>query len=140
MTPFTAHRSNSSDNVSKKLEKIRAYTRRNPFSLELPAHLYENADRDSLGSCSTRPAAFNMTEHPQPVRIFLAEDHLPDVILIKEALRHAKITYDLEHVEDGEQAIRALLERDTANRPQLIIVDINLPKKTGFEVIQALRD
>jgi CheY-like chemotaxis protein len=80
-----------------------------------------------------------MTAYDHPVRIFLAEDHMPDLILIKEALRTARISFALEHAEEGERAIRLLRSFDLTTRPQLIIVDINLPKKNGFEVITALR-
>jgi CheY-like chemotaxis protein len=79
-----------------------------------------------------------MSEDKQPVRIFLAEDHLPDVTLIKEALRHVGLNFEIEHAEDGALAIQGLLGLDTGSRPDLIIVDLNLPKKTGFDVLTAL--
>lgn len=79
-----------------------------------------------------------MSEDRRPIRIFLAEDHLPDVTLIKEALRHASLNFAVQHFEDGALAIQGLLALDAASRPDLIIVDLNLPKRTGFDVLAAL--
>jgi DNA-binding response OmpR family regulator len=79
-----------------------------------------------------------MSEDRRPIRLFLAEDHLPDVALIKEALRHARLNFEIEHVEDGELAIQGLLAFDALSLPDLIIVDLNLPRKTGFDVLAAL--
>lgn len=79
-----------------------------------------------------------MSNDKRPVQIFLAEDHLPDVTLVKEALRHAGLNFEIDHAEDGALAIQWLLARDAMSRPDLIIVDLNLPKKTGFDVLAAL--
>src|ERR1700693_616334 len=79
-----------------------------------------------------------MPEGSRPLRIFLAEDHLPDVTLIMEALRHAGLNFEIDHAEDGALAIQALLALDAIGRPDLIIVDLHLPKKTGFDVLAAL--
>jgi chemotaxis family two-component system response regulator Rcp1 len=79
-----------------------------------------------------------MSEDRRLIRIFLAEDHLPDVTLIKEALRRAGLHFEIDHAEDGALAIQSLLARDAIGRPDLIIVDLNLPKKTGFDVLAAL--
>jgi chemotaxis family two-component system response regulator Rcp1 len=79
-----------------------------------------------------------MSENRRLIRIFLAEDHFPDVTLIKEALRHAGLSFEIEHAKDGALAIQALLALDAISRPDLIIVDLNLPKKTGFDVLAAL--
>jgi chemotaxis family two-component system response regulator Rcp1 len=79
-----------------------------------------------------------MSDHRRSVRIFLAEDHFPDVTLIKEALRQAALNFEIDHAEDGALAIQSLLALDMIGRPDLIIVDLNLPKRTGFDVLAAL--
>jgi two-component system, chemotaxis family, response regulator Rcp1 len=79
-----------------------------------------------------------MSEHRRPVLIFLAEDHFPDVALIKEALQHAGLNFEIDRAEDGALAIQSLLARDAIGRPDVIIIDLNLPKKTGFDVLAAL--
>ena len=74
------------------------------------------------------------------MNIFLAEDHGPDVFLIKEALQRAGICFELQHCADGEEAIDELLGTTLEVRPDLILLDINLPKRTGFDVLMCLRE
>jgi len=70
------------------------------------------------------------------------EDHKPDVFLIREALRTANVNCDVELAPDGEQAI-AVLERieadETAACPDLVILDINLPRRAGRDVLRRIR-
>lgn len=78
-----------------------------------------------------------------PVVILLVEDNPGDVDLTIEALRDAKVTNDLYVVRDGVQAL-AFLHRNgtyaTAPRPDLILLDLNLPKKDGREVLAEIKD
>jgi len=74
--------------------------------------------------------------------ILLAEDNLPDALLIKEAIRRESLPLDLHVVSDGEQAIAfiARAESDpTAPIPQALVLDLNLPKVDGFGVLRELR-
>jgi len=70
------------------------------------------------------------------------EDNRPDVFLIREAIRSANVDAHLEVLADGEQVLRYIdtLDRDEAAQcPELIILDINLPRRSGGEVLQRLR-
>ena len=72
------------------------------------------------------------------VHILLVEDNDGDIILTQEALYDAKVTNRLSVVRDGEEAINFLdhaVARQQSNMPDLILLDINLPKIDGKEVL-----
>jgi CheY-like chemotaxis protein len=76
--------------------------------------------------------------------ILLAEDNPADVYLIREAIARYRCSNDLELViaSDGEQAIDFILRRGQyagAGRPDLIILDLNLPKSDGVDVLRCIR-
>ena len=77
-----------------------------------------------------------------PIEILLVEDNPGDVRLTQEAIREAKIRNQLNVVNDGEQAI-AYVRREgiylDRPRPDLILLDLNLPRKDGREVLQELK-
>jgi two-component system, chemotaxis family, response regulator Rcp1 len=80
----------------------------------------------------------------QPVEILLVEDNPGDVRLTREALREAKILNHISVAEDGVEAMvflhRALAGRDAAApRPDLILLDLNLPKKSGLQVLAEIK-
>lgn len=70
------------------------------------------------------------------------EDSKADIFLIREAIASAKIEVDLQEVHDGQQAVQFI---DTADRdpdafcPELILLDLNLPKKDGAAVLRHIR-
>ncbi len=68
------------------------------------------------------------------VRIFIVEDNDPDVFLVREALRSHGISPEIQHCRDGEEAIRALSQIGQAGLPDVIIVDLNLPKLSGLSL------
>ena len=75
-------------------------------------------------------------------QIIVVEDNPADVFLVKETLTAANINAEVLFLEDGEQALEliARLEVDTeAPRPDLILLDVNLPKIDGFQVLARLR-
>jgi two-component system, chemotaxis family, response regulator Rcp1 len=78
----------------------------------------------------------------RPVRLLLVEDNPSDILLIKEGLRTWKAPYELTVIEDGAEAV-ALAESlggPTPNTlPDLILLDLNLPKKSGWDVLDALK-
>lgn len=78
----------------------------------------------------------------RPVNILLAEDNLGDAYLISTALAKSEIPYKIHNVVNGE-AVMAFLrkEREYANasRPDLILLDLNLPLKHGFEVLEEIK-
>ena len=75
-----------------------------------------------------------------PARILLIEDNPADVFLIKEALRTHGIDYRLQWFSDGEEALNHI---ETLNEfsipPELILLDLNLPKVDGKEVLAYIR-
>lgn len=76
------------------------------------------------------------------MRILLAEDNAADVYLVREALSAYGVKHDLSVVDDGEKAIEFLALTDAdANRPspQLLLLDLNLPRRSGLEILRFLR-
>ena len=83
-----------------------------------------------------------MTNGLKPIEILLVEDNPADVRLTTEALKEEKIYNNLHVVTDGVEAI-AFLRREgryaKAVRPDLILLDLNLPKKDGREVLKEIK-
>ena len=78
----------------------------------------------------------------RPVEILLVEDNPGDVRLTKEAMKEAKIFNILNVVEDGVEALAYLRKKGKfkdVNRPDLILLDLNLPKKNGREVLTEIK-
>jgi len=78
----------------------------------------------------------------RPIEILLVEDSEPDVRLTLEALRDAKVRNHLWAVEDGVEAMDFLHRRAAhadAPRPDLILLDLNLPRKDGREVLREIK-
>ena len=76
------------------------------------------------------------------MRILLVEDSVPDVELTLEALSEAKVANDVAVVRDGESALGYLRREGKhadAVRPDLVILDLNLPRVSGHEVLAAIR-
>src|SRR5262245_2364604 len=77
------------------------------------------------------------------LEILLAEDNPADVYLIREALREHKIECPLKIASDGKDVLRIISpepEDGTGHRFGLIILDINLPRHDGIEILQRLRE
>jgi CheY-like chemotaxis protein len=78
-----------------------------------------------------------------PSRILIVEDSKADIFLIREAIAAAKIKADVQEIHDGHQAVHFI---DAADRepdalcPDLILLDLNLPKKDGTAVLRHIRD
>lgn len=76
------------------------------------------------------------------IHILLVEDNEGDILLTKDALENGKILNKLTIVKDGKAAIDYLTKKDdyiNSELPDLILLDINLPKKNGHEVLQFIK-
>jgi CheY-like chemotaxis protein len=79
----------------------------------------------------------------RPIEILMVEDNPGDVRLTQEALKDAKVSNTLRVVEDGAAALDYLHQRGehiNAPRPDLILLDLNLPKKNGREVLEEIKE
>jgi two-component system, chemotaxis family, response regulator Rcp1 len=83
-----------------------------------------------------------MLERSRPVEILLVEDNPGDARLTQEALREGKIRNNLSHVKDGVEAL-AFLRREKgfegAPAPDIVLLDLNLPKKDGRQVLSEMK-
>ncbi|WP_410659321.1 response regulator [Amycolatopsis sp. lyj-112] len=83
-----------------------------------------------------------MTESLESIHILLVEDDPGDVLMTREAFEHHKIRNSLSVVSDGEKALQFLHRRppyEDAPRPGLILLDLNLPRKDGREVLNEIK-
>jgi two-component system, chemotaxis family, response regulator Rcp1 len=84
----------------------------------------------------------NQDTNGRPVEILLVEDNPGDVRLTREALKEAKVRNSLSVVGDGVEAM-AFLHREggyaTAPRPDIVLLDLNLPRKDGREVLAEVK-
>jgi CheY-like chemotaxis protein len=77
-----------------------------------------------------------------PIEILLVEDNPGDVRLAREALKESKVTNNVHVVEDGEAAMEFLRKQNkyqNVPRPDLVLLDLNLPKKDGREVLAEIK-
>ncbi len=83
-----------------------------------------------------------MFESNHRFEILLVEDNPGDVLLTKEAFREGRLAHRLSVVEDGEDALHFLRQEGKhadAPRPDLILLDLNLPKKDGRELLAEVK-
>ena len=82
------------------------------------------------------------TAKPKDAEILLVDDNPADVRLVREALYESRLRNELHVVGDGEEAL-AFLQREAgfadARRPDLVLLDLNLPKKNGREVLAEMK-
>jgi chemotaxis family two-component system response regulator Rcp1 len=78
----------------------------------------------------------------QALSVLLVEDDPGDVLIAREALAAGRLSTDLHVVNDGDEALSFLRRLDgyaDATRPDLILLDLNLPKKSGHEVLAEVK-
>ncbi len=91
------------------------------------------------------PSYIREPEHFKPIDILLVEDDLGDILLTKLAFREAGFQNKLIVVGDGQQALDYIYHRGVYTdiekypRPDLILLDINMPKINGFEVLKIIK-
>ena len=84
-----------------------------------------------------------MQKLTRPVDILLVEDNPGDVRLTQEAFRESRMPVKLSVVMDGEDALSYLYRRppyENATRPDIILLDLNIPKKDGREVLCEIKN
>ena len=83
------------------------------------------------------------TDLGRPINILLAEDSVGDVRLTREALKDAKVLNTLHVARDGAEAMDFLHRRNghaDAPRPDLILLDLNMPRMNGREALKAIKE
>ena len=86
-----------------------------------------------------------MNKRARPVVILIAEDDADDRLLCEQALEESRVLNELHFVEDGEQLMQYLrhegpyADPESAPRPGLILLDLNMPKLDGREALQQIK-
>jgi len=78
----------------------------------------------------------------QPINVLLAEDNPGDVFIISNILKESQVFYNLHHVVNGKEAMEFLHQEEeyvNSFRPDLILLDLNLPLKHGFDVLEEIK-
>jgi two-component system, chemotaxis family, response regulator Rcp1 len=85
----------------------------------------------------------NLRQTSQPIKVLLVEDNPADVFITREALkREQDLAFDVQVVTDGERALSYLSRQGTyenASRPDLVLLDLNIPKVDGPQVLSFIR-
>jgi chemotaxis family two-component system response regulator Rcp1 len=101
-------------------------------------------ERTQKGRADTRAGEqlVSLNGADRPIEILLVEDNPADVRLTREVLENGRVATRLNVVQDGEEAL-AFIRREgeyaESPRPKLVLLDLNLPKKDGREVLQELK-
>src|SRR5207247_2510537 len=90
-----------------------------------------------------KPRMDDATKGSRPVEILLVEDNPGDERLTREALKEGKVYSNMHWVKDGVEAMQYLRREGrfaNAIRPDIILLDLNLPKKDGREVLEEIKN
>jgi len=86
-----------------------------------------------------------MKKHGEPITILMADDDADDRRLTRDALEESRLANDLRFVENGEELLDYLrnqgkyADRETAPRPGLILLDLNMPRKDGRTALKEMK-
>ncbi len=78
----------------------------------------------------------------EPVEILIVDDNAADLMIMQEALLDTRLSVNLHTAANGEEAMKFLRrvgEHSAAPRPHLILLDLNMPRKNGHEVLQEIK-
>ena len=84
----------------------------------------------------------NTGANNEVVEILLIDDHLPDIVLTRKAFESSEGNSRIHIARDGEEAVHFLMQEGEyadSTRPDLIFLDINLPKLSGYEVLEIIK-
>lgn len=84
-----------------------------------------------------------LNSQAEPIRILLVEDDPGDVLITREALEQSKLLHQLDVVGNGEEALAYLRhqgEFEQSAAPHLVLLDLNLPRKNGKEVLAEVKN
>ncbi len=80
--------------------------------------------------------------YPQPIEILLVDDNDDDIVLLEESFRDSRFLNLMQIMHDGDEAL-AYLQREgkyaNAKPPGLVLLDINMPKMNGFDVLRVMK-
>lgn len=79
-----------------------------------------------------------MLKNNETLHILLAEDNEGDVILLKERFSQSEYPFVLDTAKDGEEVVDILQKSDY--QPHIILLDVNMPKSDGFDVLRTLKE
>jgi CheY-like chemotaxis protein len=74
----------------------------------------------------------------QNLNLYLADDDKDDCLLFKDALEELPVSAKLTTVHDGEQLMNLLME-ETSDLPHVLFLDLNMPRKNGFECLSEIK-
>ena len=80
-----------------------------------------------------------MESNERPRRLLVVEDNPTDVLILHRVLKAHGVEYEMTVMEDGEQAIEYLGSCEQGHTPDLIVIDVNLPKEDGLGVLLKYR-
>jgi CheY-like chemotaxis protein len=112
------------------------------------ASVLHTAPEEGFGESADRRKQPDSSASPSPLEaeplwnLLVAEDNLPDVLIVRQALQLENLPLNIHIVSDGEEAINFITsaeEDERAPAPDLLLLDLNLPKIDGFEVLRRLR-
>jgi len=82
-------------------------------------------------------------KNKHPIHLLLVEDNLADIRLIQETLNNRDYDYELTVTRNGEEALQLLRKEESfaaAVTPNLIILDLNIPRKSGHELLEIIKE
>ena len=81
----------------------------------------------------------NVSVKGKVIRIFLIEDDKLDEIQVMRAFKQKGILFTLSVYQDGEAAFKALMEEEVTNMPDIVLLDLSMPKMNGIELLTEIR-